>query len=354
MNQSSGSGLPIRVLVVDDSAFVRKVLREVLGASADIEVVGAARDGLEALEQIAALRPDVITLDLIMPNLDGFGVLANLPTEHRPRVVVVSTHEAQSILGLAALEAGAIDVVHKPTALATTDLYDLATELLAKVRAAGRGRPPAPLGPPAARQQGARAVRGARAPQLYGTRLVAIGTSTGGPQALARLLPALPQDLPVPLVIALHIPIGYTADLARRLNERSTLEVVEGSDRLLLRPGLVVLARAGQHLRIEHTSDGLHARLDAVSFAPFRPSVDILFHSAVEAVGAKVVGVLLTGMGDDGCAGARAIHEAGGKVLTESESSCVVYGMPRSAIEAGVSTVSCTLERMAEEIQRWL
>ncbi len=141
------TGRPIRVLVVDDSAFVRKVLRELLGANEGIEVVGTARDGLEALEQIAALTPDVITLDLVMPNLDGFGVLSMLPKERTPRVVAVSTHDAQSILGLAALEGGAVDVVHKPTALATDQLYQIGAELVAKVRAAGQAKAPSPLPP---------------------------------------------------------------------------------------------------------------------------------------------------------------------------------------------------------------
>lgn len=354
---SGGGRRTIRVLVVDDSAFVRKVLRELLSAEADIEVVGVARDGLEALEQIAAHAPDVITLDLVMPNLDGFGVLNMLPpasSGHRPRVVVVSTHDVQSILGIAALEAGAVDVVHKPTALATDQLYQLGAELVAKVRAAGQARPPAPLPPPDPARRGAKAPA-ARARRAGKAQVVVVGTSTGGPQALSRLVSDLPGDLPVPVAIALHIPIGYTADLARRLDQRSALEVVEASDGLLLRPGLAVLARAGIHLRLERGPEGLRARLDATpTQAPYRPSVDVLFRSALEAAGAGVVAVLLTGMGDDGCAGAKAIHAAGGTVLTEAESSCVVYGMPRSAVEAGASTVSRPLEGMAEEILRWL
>jgi len=347
------TGRPIRVLVVDDSAFVRKVLRELLNATEGIEVVGTARDGLEALEQIAALTPDVITLDLVMPNLDGFGVLSMLPKERTPRVVAVSTHDAQSILGLAALEGGAVDVVHKPTALATDQLYQIGAELVAKVRAAGQARAPSPLPPPEPQRRGAAAMK--HAPPRGTAEIVVIGTSTGGPQALARLLAALPGDLPVPIAMALHIPVGYTADLAKRLDQRSALDVVEAKNNLVLRPGLAVLARAGMHLRLQRRPEGLEARLDAMPVSSlYRPSVDVLFHSAVEAAGAGVVGVLLTGMGDDGCSGAQAICAAGGTVLTEAESSCVVYGMPRSAVEAGASTASCPLEGMAEEIVRWL
>lgn len=349
MSAGGGHGRPIRVLVVDDSAFVRKVLRELLSAEADIEVVGVARDGLEALEQIASLDPDVLTLDLLMPDLDGLGVLAMLPAKRDLRVLAVST-EAQSALGIAALEAGALDVVHKPTRLATDELYAIGAELVAKVRAAAQARPPRHAAPAKAP-----ATRAASAARSGAGRIVAIGTSTGGPQALSRLLGALPEDTPAPIAIALHIPVGYTADLARRLDQRSALTVVEASDGLALRPGLAVIARAGVHLRLEAEGEALRARLDAApTDAVYRPSADVLLRSAAAVAGAGAVGVLLTGMGDDGCAGARAIHAAGGVVLTEAESSCVVYGMPRSAVEAGISTASRPIDRMAEEILRWL
>jgi two-component system chemotaxis response regulator CheB len=351
------SAHPIRVLVVDDSAFARKVLREILGASAGVEVVGVARDGLDALEQVAALAPDVMTLDLVMPNLDGLGVLAALPAERAPRVVIVSALDVQSDLGIAALEAGAVDVVHKPTPVATDRLYELAAELVAKVRAAADASPPRPLPPLIGRTRPAPpAPASIPAPRPPGAvQIVVVGASTGGPQALARLLAKLPGDLPVPVAIALHIPIGYTADLARRLDERSALCVVEASDGLELGPGLAVLARAGLHLRLERGKGSGRARLDAAPVhATYRPSVDVLFTSAVEAFGPGVVGVVLTGMGNDGCAGARAIHAAGGAVLTEAESSCVIYGMPRSAVEAGVSTAARPIDLMAEEILRWL
>jgi two-component system chemotaxis response regulator CheB len=353
------SAQPIRVLVVDDSAFARKVIREILGASAGIEVVGVARDGLDALEQIAALAPDVMTLDLVMPNLDGLGVLAALPAERAPHVVIVSVLDARSDLGIAALEAGAVDVVHKPTAVATDQLYELATELVVKVRAAAEASPARALPPldgrsrPASPWPEAAPIRAPRPPGAV--QAVVVGASTGGPQALARLLAKLPGDLPVPVAIALHIPIGFTADLARRLDRRSTLRVVEAFDGLELHPGLAVLARAGLHLRLERGKGCGRARLVAAPVdTVYRPSVDVLFTSAVEAFGAGVVGVVLTGMGNDGCAGARAIHAAGGAVLTEAESSCVIYGMPRSAVEAGVSTAARPIDLMAQEILRWL
>lgn len=337
---------PARVLVVDDSAFARKVLRQLLSGSAGVEVVGTARDGLEALEKIAELKPDVITLDLVMPNLDGLGVLEHLPAEDAPRVIVVSVSDADTELGAAALQAGALDIVRKPTALATQQLYELHDELVRKVLLAAEARSPRPLGvaQPAAISSSRRR-----------HDIIVLGTSTGGPQAITRLLAALPGDLPVPLLIALHIPAGYTEALAARLDTICPLEVREAEAGLVLRPGLVVLARGGAHLQLvgdgDHVELALEHRLGAFAHAP---SVDLLFQSAAARYAARTLGVVLTGMGDDGLVGARAIHAAGGTVLTESERSCVVYGMPRCVKEGGYSSAEATIEMMAAEIVRQL
>jgi two-component system chemotaxis response regulator CheB len=334
---------PIRVLIVDDSAFARKVLREVLGATPGVEVVGYARDGLEALEKVAELKPDVMTLDLVMPNLDGIGVLKNLPPDSPPRVLVVSISDASSELAVQALDCGAVDLVRKPTALATDQLYELGRELVEKVKVAALVRrsvtvPPITVAP-------------LEVPLVATRKIVVIGTSTGGPQALARLLPCLPQNLPVPVAIALHIPAGYTGALAARLNERCALQVAEAEPDLVLRPGLAILARGGEHLAFRRSGEEVRAHLASdVERLPHIPSVDVLFQSAVAQFGSGVLGVVLTGMGDDGCRGARAIREAGGCVLTEAESSCVVYGMPRSVVEAGYSSEQAPLERMHELI----
>jgi two-component system chemotaxis response regulator CheB len=337
----------IRVLVVDDSAFARKVLREALSSAPDIEVVDIARDGLEALEKIGELRPDVITLDLMMPNLDGLGVLKALPAEGAPRVVVVSTSDAESEAGLEALQLGAVTVVHKPTALATERLYAVAGELLRAVRLAVGARPP---GPPAASSPVTPPPRADR------VDLVVIGASTGGPQALTQLVAALPASLPVPLALVLHIPPEYTAPFAARLDGVSALEVREAEDGLPLVPGRVVVARGGVHLVADRNSKGaLVARLEAwPPSTAHRPAVDVLFGSAAEVCGAKTLGVVLTGMGDDGTAGARAIHAAGGRVITEAEESCVVYGMPRAVVEAGLSDVSAPLPQIAALLARLL
>jgi len=340
----SADGRPIRVLVVDDSAFARKVLREALSRSALLEVVGVAHDGLEALEKIAELAPDVLTLDLVMPNLDGLGVLRALPPGG-PRVVVVSISDADSALGIEALQRGAVDLVHKPTALATERLYELSRELVEKVVGAASARP-RPAGPavPAA----------SPTPHTSAVRLVAIGTSTGGPAALTRLLPALPRDLPAAVAVALHIPAGYTETLARRLDEMCPLRVFEASEGALLEPGSVAIARGGLHLRIADEGGALRTRLDLQpADAPFRPSVDVLLESAA-ALGRATLGVILTGMGTDGLVGADLVRRAGGRVLTEAESSCVVYGMPRAVVEGGQSDGEATIEGMASEIVRRL
>lgn len=336
---------PIRVLVVDDSAFARKVLRDVIGRHRHLELVGTARDGLEALEKIAELAPDVITLDLMMPNLDGLGVLDALAPAERRRVLIVSTAGGENELVVAALAAGAFDLVSKPTALATDRLYELGGELILKINAAFAAfpaplssppaePPPVPYVPPPPRVDTARSI-------------LVIGTSTGGPQALARLLAALPQNFPLPVAVALHIPAGYTDALARRIDESAEVEVVEADNGVAMRPGRVVIARGGSHLRLSLRSGELTCWLSNVpSNAAHFPSVDVLFESAVELLGAGVVGLVLTGMGDDGTRGAAAIAKAGGLVLTESESSCVVYGMPRSVVEAGYSSANAPLEAM--------
>ena len=337
---------PVRVLVVDDSAFARKVLRETLGANPRIEVVGFARDGLEALESIAQLEPDVVTLDLVMPNLDGIGVLRELKAAGaRARVVVVSISDEDSELVVEALQLGAVELVRKPTALATDRLYELSGALTRAVLNAGAARSPA--APLATIPVPLVAVSRTR------VKVIAVGTSTGGPQALTRLLSMLPANLPVPMVVALHIPADYTRAMAKRLDAESPLDVVEASDGLQLRPGLVALAKGGEHLRLEADTGRLVARLDAEPAASlYVPSVDVLFASAAMACGRDVLGVVLTGMGDDGLIGARSIVAAGGRVLTEAKSSCVIYGMPRCVKEAGYSAEEAALDAMATAIVR--
>jgi two-component system chemotaxis response regulator CheB len=329
-------------LVVDDSAFARKVVRESLEISPHIDVVATARDGIDALEKIAALQPDVITLDLVMPNLDGLGVLAALTPAQRARVIVVSMADEDSDIGVAALGFGVFDLVHKPTALAVASLHDIADELVSRVLLAAAQAPARSreLATPPVVTQGATS-----------DRVVLIGTSTGGPQALTRLLKAFPANFPAPIAIVLHIPAGYTGPLAERLNSECELEVLEARDGLELLPGRAVLAQAGLHMRVVSEGERVTVQLGSEPLASVhRPSVDVLFASAARSIGKRALGVVLTGMGDDGLAGSRAICEAGGQVLTETEESCVVYGMPRVVKEAGLSSAEEPLERMAGAI----
>jgi two-component system, chemotaxis family, protein-glutamate methylesterase/glutaminase len=343
-----------RVLIVDDSAFVRKIFREILTRHG-IEVIDAARDGLEALEKIAALEPDVVTLDLMMPHLDGLAVLKELAARGAsPPVVVVSAAGEHTEDGISALAHGAIAVIEKPTSLATARLFEVERALLAAVEAALASRPrwsaPSPPPPPAP------AIEIEDAPRTgLRTSLLAIGASTGGPQAIGEILSVLPGDLPVPVVIVVHMPVGYTEGFAQRLDTRSALHVVEASEALVLTPGMVVIARAGVHTRIMDGGDHFFLHLDAdPSDALHRPSVDVLFESASRAAGDRLLAAVLTGMGDDGLAGSRAVRAAGGRILTEAESSCVVWGMPRVVYEAGLAERQVTLDRMAAALLEML
>lgn len=330
-----------RVLVVDDSAFARKVLSRLLTSSGKLDVVGTARDGAIALDMIRELDPDLITLDLTMPEVDGIAVLRALAGRPRPRAIIVSISSVDTDLGAEALMLGAIDLVTKPTALASDRLNEIGDELVAKLVAAASGRAiaarPAPLAPP---------------PRVStsGVDLVMIGTSTGGPQALTRVMTSLPANLAAPVAMVLHIPVGYTEALAARLDKLSALHVVEATEGLVLVPGMAVLARGGSHLRVERVAGALRCRVSPLPLRSFTPSVDELFMSGVRAAGGRLVGVVLTGMGDDGLEGARAIAAAGGSLLAEAEESCVVYGMPRCVIEAGLGATSVVLDKMAAEI----
>lgn len=339
----------IRVLVVDDSAYIRKVVSQMLSRSPFIEVVGTARNGREALEKVAELDPDVVTLDLIMPELDGVGFLREQMARRPIPVVVVSIASESGELAFQALQAGAVDFVQKPTALATERVFEISDELIAKVKAAPsvslshlkeivEAAPPAHPAPP---------------PRRAGlVDIVVIGVSTGGPQALRLLIPQLPADLPVPVAIVLHMPVGYTELYAQKLDELAPLKVIEAREGDEARPGVVLLAPAGRHLTLMRATDErVTAHLDIRPMDTLhRPSVDVLFRSAAEAYDGRVLGVVLTGMGSDGKEGAAWIKARGGLVFTEAEETCVVYGMPRSVVEAGLSDRAIPLHDMAKAI----
>lgn len=342
----------LRVLVIDDSAYVRKVVREILSRSPFVEVVGTARDGREALDLVEELNPDVITCDLIMPELDGVGFVREQMQRRPLPIIIMSVATETAEAALTALDAGAVDFVQKPTALASEKIYDVSAELIEKVKAAGNIKlsriPTSPLPQITLTSE--------PEPKIWGSHsvdLVVLGISTGGPQALKRLIPQLPEDFPVPVVMVMHMPVGYTEMYAAKLNEQSRLEVREAAQGDEIKPGRVFLAPAGRHLSFIRKSNGtVITHLDARPFDSLhRPSVDVLFQSAAEVYGNRVLGVVMTGMGSDGKQGAAWIKSQGGLVFTEAESSCVVYGMPGVVMEAGLSDKSVALDDMARAIR---
>ena len=333
-----------RVLVVDDSAYVRKVVTQMLGRSPFIEVVGTARDGQEALERVEDLDPDVVTCDLNMPVMDGVAFVRAQMARKPVPIVIISIAAGSGEQVLAALDAGAVDFVQKPTALATERLMEMSDEVVEKVKAAARAprrnvTAPRPAVLPYGRS----------GPKSYD--IVVIGVSTGGPQGLKRLIPELPADLPVPVAIVMHMPIGYTEMYAEKLNELTALRVVEAEEGQVVRPGMVFLAPAGRQLSFVRQGSEVRTHLDVRPLdTPHRPSVDVLFQSAAEVFGERALGVVMTGMGSDGRAGAAWIKARGGCILTEAEETCVVYGMPRSVVEAGLSDAAVPLDDMAATI----
>ena len=342
----------LKVVVIDDSAYVRKVVKEILSRSPFVEVVGTARDGREALDVVEELHPDVVTCDLIMPELDGVGFVREQMQRRPVAIIIMSVANETAEAALTALDAGAIDFVQKPTALASEKIFEVSTELIEKVKAAGNIAlnriPTPPQAQVASTSEPAPAIAGSQSADV-----VVIGISTGGPQALKRLIPQLPEDFPVPVVMVMHMPVGYTETYAAKLNEISRLEVREAAEGDEVRPGRVLLAQAGRHLTLKRMANGkVVTHLDARPFDMLhRPAVDVLFQSAAEVYGNRALGVVMTGMGSDGKQGAAWIKAQGGIIFTEAESSCVVYGMPGVVMEAGLSDKSVPLEDMAQAIR---
>ncbi|HVR71023.1 MAG TPA: chemotaxis response regulator protein-glutamate methylesterase [Vicinamibacteria bacterium] len=339
----------IRVVVVDDSPFVRRALGRMLGSAGDIEVVGLAADGQDGLEKVRALRPDVVTLDVKMPRMGGLEALRRIMQECPTAVLLMSSLTSDGgEVTLRGLELGAMDFVDKSSVQGNMNLLGLADELLAKVRALA-SVPRSRLGH--ALQPGPEAAAGSGRARAQRAEVVAIGTSTGGPPALQAIIPRLPAHLDAPLLIVQHMPPGFTRSLAERLDQRSRLRVREAEDGEVLRPGTALVAPAGRHMRVRRRDGQARICLDDEPRAALhRPSIDVLMSSVAKVYGRRTLGVLLTGMGSDGVEGLRAIRAAGGRTLAESEDSAVIYGMPKAAVEAGVVDQSVTLARMADEI----
>jgi two-component system chemotaxis response regulator CheB len=367
----------IKVLIIDDSALVRKAITDALSLDPEIEVVGSANDPLVAQEKMPKLQPDVLTLDMEMPRMDGLTFLKILQKQQPmiPVVVVSSLTQQGSAMALAAMDAGARDVLAKPDG--SMSIGGLANKLAFHVKAAARARrsnaaplqpllPPKKTAPPpiASSSDSTAPSNWARpatdtptTPARLGSapsdkRLIVIGSSTGGVEALRFLLPSLPPTMP-PIAVTQHIPPFFSKAVASRINEMCGYEVHEAVDNEELKPGICVIAPGDYHLTIMRSATGYRTRLTQTPPVHYcRPAVDVLFRSAAEAAGARVTAVLLTGMGSDGAIGMKAIKAAGGRTLAEHESSCVVYGMPRAAVQMGVVDQVVPLEQMPAAIIR--
>lgn len=337
---------PIRVLVVDDSALMRKLIPAILARDPSIEVVGTAMDGAFALKKIEELRPDVVTLDLEMPRMDGLETLRLIMRRAPIPVILFSTHSKEGAYStLKALALGAVDFIAKPTDAAAGHLEAIADQLIEKIkvakRAVGRKLPPAVVAvdPPELK-------KGSRS-SLPPNRIIAIGISTGGPNALQFVLSQIPADFPASILVVQHMPEGFTEMFARRLDECCAVDVQEAKSGDLLLAGRVLICPGNRHMMVRRMPRGDMAVLsDGPPVNGHRPSVDVMFHSVAQEFGLTAVGILMTGMGEDGAEGLGAIKAAGGMTVAQSEDTCVVSGMPRAAILKGHANKIVPLDTM--------
>jgi two-component system chemotaxis response regulator CheB len=337
----------VRVLVVDDSALMRKLIPQMLAADETIDVVGTAMDGSFCLKKIEELKPNVVTLDLEMPGMNGIDALKEIMRREPVPVIVFSSHSTEGAsVTMKALGLGAFDFVTKPKD-ATAHMAETARELIAKVKAAAecKLKPRISTGAPPKPEKMAVA---AGSP----TKIVGIGVSTGGPQALEFVLSQLPGDFPGAIAVVQHMPDGFTDMFARRLDEVCTLRVKEAQSGDLLQPGRVLICPGNRHMKVKRLPLGDIAVLsDEARVNGHRPSVDVLLRSIAEEFHANAVGVLMTGMGDDGAEGLGLMKKEGGMTIAQSEESCVVYGMPKAAIERGHAVRVVGLDVMGSTLQ---
>lgn len=335
---------PLRVLVVDDSPTMRLLLQGIINRESDMRVVGTAENPLVARAMIKELEPDLVTLDIEMPGMDGIDFLERIMRlRPMPVLMVSSAAERDPALAVAALELGAVDFVHKRSAGNRDDLAEMARELVEKIRLAGQARAQVPRA--ALRVAPAAASAQVAYPR---NRLICLGASTGGTEAIKLFLEAMPANAPA-ILIAQHMPEGFTSRFAARLDASCQIAVKEAVHQEMVHQGVAYIAPGHSHLTVRRQGSGEYQLL--LSQTPevnrHRPSVDVLFHSAAEQLGKLAVGVLLTGMGRDGAAGMAALHEAGAYTLAQDAASCIVYGMPRAAVEMGAVDESGAPEQLA-------
>jgi two-component system chemotaxis response regulator CheB len=337
----------IKVLVVDDSVLMRRIISDIVTSDEGLEVVGAARNGMEAVKKTAELSPDVVLLDIEMPEMDGLEALTKIMEENPTPVVMVSAMDAREAdIVLQSLERGAVDFVSKPQGRSITVFDDENSKRLISIvkhAAFANISTPRPV---------KKITKEYEIASPSTTPIVVIGASTGGPKTIKELLNALPNDIPAYILVVQHMPPGFTKSFAKRLGPMTGFQVVEAKDRELLAPGKVIVARGDNHMVIEKVGlKSYNIRLEKGSKVNnVRPSVDVTMESVAEVFGPSVVGVLLTGMGTDGAVGMSKIKEKGGKTIAEDESSSIIYGMPRAAVNLGAVDQVIPLEDIPTQI----
>ncbi|NGZ74745.1 protein-glutamate methylesterase/protein-glutamine glutaminase [Saccharibacillus alkalitolerans] len=327
------------VLIVDDSAFMRRAISLLFESDSDFFIAGIARNGLEALEKIQRLKPDLVTMDVEMPEMDGITALAQIMERHPVPVVMLSVQTDEGTEAtIRALQLGAVDFFLKDRLVHEPDRSEVVLDFLERVKAAAGAKVPRP-----GTGEEAAASKEEKKPETDRPRtadLLVIGCSTGGPSALQSILPRFPENFPIPVVVVQHMPPGFTKPLADRFDNLCALNVREAEDGDVLTPGTAYVARAGFQTILERKSDGstqLRIRSDLAPNALYKPSIDVLLTSAAPLFGSRLLTAILTGMGVDGTAGCRDVKNLKGRVVAEAEESCVVYGMPKSVYEAGLA-----------------
>jgi len=344
----------IKVLVVDDSAFMRKAISTMLDKDSEIKVIGVARDGQEGLDMVRKLDPDVVTMDIEMPKMDGLTALRHIMMESpRPVLMVSSLTTEGAEATLKAMELGAVDFIPKQLSKVSLDIVKIEKDLIARVKAVAARKMRHVLARSAASRLSARASRKPVVrPSGRPTRdVVAIGVSTGGPPVVQKILSSLPADFPASIIIAQHMPASFTGPFAKRLDGVSKISVKEAEPGDVLKAGHAFVAPGGKHIVLDQKV----SRVDVVvtedpKDALYKPSANVLISSVAEAVGKRGLGVILTGMGNDGCEGVRALKSKGGRALAQSDSTCVVYGMPKAIVDDNLADEIVDLDDMADSI----
>ncbi|MFH2137899.1 MAG: chemotaxis response regulator protein-glutamate methylesterase [Candidatus Omnitrophota bacterium] len=342
----------IRALVVDDSALMRKRISDILNSDKDIEVIDTAKTGASAMEKVAALRPDVVTMDLVMPDVDGLTALNYIMHEVPTPVVVISANASpNSRNAIRALKLGAVDVIAKPGGEISINISIIDHQIINKVKAASKVDVKHIQS--VLRKIGGKGPNLARKPKVGVTQVIAIGASTGGPKAIKEILPYFAPDIHAAFLIVQHMPAVFTKAMAERINSDSKIAIKEAEDGDVLCDGCGYVAPGGYHMVVVKHGDDMLIRLTKdPPVNSVRPSITVMMNSAAKEFGAKCTGVLLTGMGQDGVEGMRSIHDAGGKTLAEDESTCVVFGMPKVAIKEGVVDKVVPLHHMGIELMK--